>query len=434
MKVYFHTLGCKVNQYETEAMSELFRTAGYGIAETAEEADVVVVNSCTVTAVSDQKSRQAVRRFKRANPQGLVVLTGCMPQAYPDQAMNLVEADIVAGNGDHRKVLELVEEYYARDLQQQELARIFQVEEHPRDEAFENIPIEAFDGRTRAFIKVQDGCDRFCSYCIIPTSRGRSRSRSLESLEAELRQLKEAGFKEVVLVGINFCCYGLDIGKSFVDPISLACNMGFDRVRIGSLEFDNITDEAIDELAKLPNFCPQFHMSLQAGCDKTLKNMHRHYTTDEYEALCQKLRASFKDTTITTDIMVGFPEETEEDFLESMAFAERIGFEKIHVFPYSPRTGTLAAKKPQISKAIKTERAHRMSLVADEIQNRFLAAQVGTTVEVLTEQYQNGHVTGHTKNYTAVRYPAPAPSTNELVRVRITGYQNGECIGELVED
>lgn len=432
MKVYFHTLGCKVNQYETESMTELFKGAGYELAENPEDADVVIVNSCTVTAVSDKKSRQAVRHFKQIKPSGVVILTGCMPQAYPEQAKNLVEADIVAGNSNHREILNLVEEYFARDLENQRLERLFHVEEHERDESFENIPIDAFEGRTRAFIKIQDGCNRFCSYCIIPTARGRSRSRSLENLKEELVQLKEAGFKEVVLVGINFCCYGLDIGKSFVDPIALACDLGFERVRIGSLEFDNITDEAIDELAKLPNFCPQFHMSLQSGCDKTLKNMHRHYTTEEYEALCNKLRQSFPDATITTDIMVGFPEETEEDFETSLAFARRIGFEKIHVFPYSARTGTLAAKKPQISKTIKTQRAKRMSEAAEEIQNAFLEKQIGKVVEVLTEQYHNGFVTGHTKNYTAVRYPAPEASSNELVQVRITGYEKGECIGEKI--
>lgn len=431
MKVYFYTLGCKVNQYETEAMTELFLDAGYCVADRPEEADVLVVNSCTVTAMADQKTRQTVRHFKRTVPSAVVVLTGCMPQAFPAQGDALVEADIVLGNKDHKRVLSAVTDFLA---QREEATRIVDIAVHETGEVFENLPIERFSGRTRAFIKVQDGCNRFCSYCIIPYSRGRSRSRSLEDLGKELQQIKNAGHKEVVLVGINFCCYGMDNGLSFVDPIALACSYGFDRVRIGSLEYDNISDEAIAALAKLPNFCPQFHMSLQAGCNKTLKNMNRHYTTEEYKTLCQKLRAAFPDTAITTDIMVGFPEETEEDFRESMEFAKEIGFEKIHVFPYSPREGTVAAKKEQIEKAIKTERAHRMLSLAEEMRTEYLSHQIGKEVELLGETYKDGIMTGHTKNYLPVRFPADHSYQNELVRVKITGQAEDECIGTLIKD
>ncbi len=429
MKVYFYTLGCKVNQYETEAMTELFQENGYLVAATPEDADVIVVNSCTVTAVSDQKTRQAVRRFKRSAPEALVVLTGCMPQAYPSQAQELAEADIVTGNGDHANVLRLVDEYRADGSGK----RIVRIEEHEKNECFENLPIESFSTRTRAILKVQDGCNRFCSYCIIPYSRGRSRSRSLEDLGAELKQIKEAGHKEVVLVGINFCCYGLDNGLSFVDPIALACSFGFPRVRIGSLEFDNITKDKVEELAKLPNFCPQFHMSLQSGCDKTLKAMNRHYTTAEYKALCDELRAAWPDTTITTDIMVGFPGETEEDFEASMAFAKSVGFEKIHVFPYSSRPGTKAAELPQVPKAVKTERAHRMLAVAEEIRTAFLKKQVGTEVEILGETLHDGYLTGYTRNYTPVRVASDVSHQDEFLRVRITGVDGDLCTGEIIE-
>lgn len=428
MKVYFYTLGCKVNQYETETMAEQFQKAGYTLTGEPGTADVIVVNSCTVTAVSDQKTRQAVRRFKRNHPSSLVVLTGCMPQAYPEQAERLVEADIVVGNKDHKAVVQKVEEYFARSLPD----RTVSILSHGAGEVFENLPIESFGGRSRAFVKVQDGCNRFCSYCIIPYARGRSRSRSLDDLEAELRQIRSAGHKEVVLVGINFCCYGLDNGHSFVDPIALACRLGFDRVRIGSLEFDNISDTALSELSKLENFCPQFHVSLQAGCDKTLKTMNRHYNTAEYKELCRKLRALFPDAIITTDIMVGFPGETEEDFMESLHFAKEIGFEKIHVFPYSARPGTKAATMEQVPKAVKTERVHRLMAVAEEMRKDFLKEQVGKEVEILAEAFHGDHFTGYTKNYIPVRVAADRSYQDQLVTVRITGFTEDECQGELI--
>ncbi len=429
MNVYFYSLGCKVNSYDTESMKEMFRSHGWTVRNSPEGCQAIVVNSCTVTAVSDHKTRQAVRRFKRSVPGAIVVLTGCMPQAFPEQAMNLEAADIVVGNRDHAKILQDVEQLVS---QTQERTRIFDVEKYNhRTENFENTGIEEFEGRTRAVIKIQDGCNRYCSYCIIPTARGRSRSRSMESIDAELKRIKAAGFREVVLVGINLTCYGLDIGRSFVDPIELACSYGFDRVRIGSLEYDNITDEAIHRLSKLKNFCPQFHMSLQAGCDKTLKNMRRHYNTAEYEETCKKLRAAFPNTVITTDIMVGFPYETEEDFQESMDYARKIRFEKIHVFPYSPRKGTKAAEMEQIPKAVKTDRSHRMLAEAEEIRQDFLHRQIGKTVNVLCEQYKNGEITGYTENYTPVHIHADSPHHNEIVSVTIDSVEDDACVGTL---
>ena len=419
--VYFYTLGCKVNTYETEALTELFEGAGYGIADAPARADVIIVNSCTVTANADQKTRQAVRRFKRQNENATVVLCGCMPQAYPEKAEKLVEADIVTGNRDHKKILELVNES----------TRIIDIPKHENGEKFEEFEVENFTGRTRAFIKIQDGCNRFCSYCIIPTSRGRSRSRSLENLSLELDQIKAAGFKEVVLVGINFCCYGLDIGRTFVDPIELACSKGFERVRIGSLEFDNISDEAIDRLSKLPNFCPQFHISLQSGCDKTLKAMNRHYTSAEYKALCDKLRKAFKDATITTDFMVGFPEESDEDFEDSLKFAKTIGFEKVHVFPYSRRPGTKADLMPQVDAATKDKRAHEALKVAEELRENFLSKQINKTLNVLCETNEKGVVSGYTENYTPVKFKSDENLNNEIVKVKITKSEHDYLVGEL---
>ncbi len=435
MKVYLHSLGCKVNKYDTEALAERFRRAGFTLTDTAEGADIYVINSCTVTAVADQKSRQAIRKFRRMSPDACVILSGCMVQAYPNKAAALDEADIVAGVRDQEKIIEYVNEFFAEKAAEKVPEKVLDVVEHDRDEAFQNVPIEEFLGRTRAFIKVQDGCNRRCSYCIIPTARGRSRSRTLEDLEAELTTIKNAGYREVVLVGINFCCYGPDIGKHFTDPIELACNMGFDRVRIGSLEFDNINPESIEKLASFPNFCPQFHISLQSGSDNTLRRMYRNYDTKAYRELCNTLRNTFEDCTITTDIMVGFPFESEEDFEDSMNFAKEIGFEKIHVFPYSPRTGTPAAEmQPQISKAVKKDRCHRMIEVGDEMRLAFLEKQVGREVEVLCETFENGVVTGYTKNYTPVRIPSEQDLHNELVTVRITGVEKEQdaCVGTLL--
>ena len=437
MKVYLHSLGCKVNKYDTESLAERFRRAGFLLTEEPEGADVYVINSCTVTAVADQKSRQAIRKFRRMSPDACVVLSGCMVQAYPDKAASLDEADIVAGVRDQEKIIDYVNEFFAEKAQEKVPERVLDVLAHDRDETFQNVPIEEFLGRTRAFIKVQDGCNRRCSYCIIPTARGRSRSRTLEDLEAELTRIKAAGYREVVLVGINFCCYGPDIGKHFTDPIELACNMGFDRVRIGSLEFDNIGPEAIEKLASFPNFCPQFHISLQSGSDNTLRRMYRNYDTKAYKALCDKLRETFPDGTITTDIMVGFPFETEEDFEDSMAFAKEIGFEKIHVFPYSPRTGTPAAEmQPQIAKAVKKERCRRMIDVGDALRMDFLEAQTGREVEVLCETFEDGFVTGYTMNYTPVRFPSDRDRHNELVTVHITGAEKEQdaCVGTLLSE
>ena len=404
MQVYLHSLGCKVNKYDTEALAERFRRAGFTLTEEPEGADVYVINSCTVTAVADQKSRQAIRKFRRMSPDACVVLSGCMVQAYPDKAASLDEADIVAGVRDQEKIIDYVNEFFAEKAEAKTPEKVLDVLAHDRDETFQNVPIEEFLGRTRAFIKVQDGCNRRCSYCIIPTARGRSRSRTLEDLEAELTQIKAAGYREVVLVGINFCCYGPDIGKHFTDPIELACNMGFDRVRIGSLE---------------------------------LRRMYRNYDTKAYKALCDKLRETFPDGTITTDIMVGFPFETEEDFEDSMAFAKEIGFEKIHVFPYSPRTGTPAAEmQPQIAKAVKKERCRRMIEVGDALRMEFLEAQTGRDAEVLCETFENGFVTGYTMNYTPVRFPSDRDRHNELVTVHITGAEKEQdaCVGTLLSE
>ena len=426
MKIAFYTLGCKVNQYESQAMSEKAAANGYEIVTAGEEADVYVVNSCTVTAESDRKTRQAVRKFKRNHPESIVVLTGCMPQAFPQDAERLEQADIVLGNKNNYRLFDLLNRYFSCGQ------RVIDIEEHKTGDKFSGGDISGFERRTRAVVKIEDGCNRFCSYCIIPYSRGRVRSKPIDELKCELEKLSEAGFAEVVLVGINLSAYGSDIGLNICDAVELADGMNFRRVRLGSLEPDHITDDVIERLSKLRSFCPQFHISLQSGCDNTLKAMNRHYSAEEYFELCRKLRASFPDATITTDIMVGFPTESEEDFAENVHFAQKVGFEKVHVFPYSPREGTKAAKMPQIEKSVKEKRSHIMIEKTEEIRQNFLKNQIGKTLEVLLEtRHADGCVEGYTKNYTPVKVEGDLPC-GEIVEVKITAVDGDFCIGEKI--
>lgn len=425
MKIAFFTLGCKVNQYESQAMAERMVKCGFELVSPNEKSDVYVINSCTVTAESDRKTRQTVRRFKRKNPDSIVVLTGCMPQAFPEDADALKEADIVLGNKNNIRLPELIKRYFSCGQ------RIIEIENHETGDKFIGDSISGFEGRTRAIVKIEDGCNRFCSYCIIPYSRGRVRSKPIDELEAELRTLSDAGFIEIVLVGINLSSYGSDIGLSICDAVELAAGMNFERIRLGSLEPDHITDDVIERLAKVDKFCPQFHISLQSGCDNTLKAMNRHYTSAEYKDLCTKLRNSFDETTITTDIMVGFPTESEEDFADNVNFAKEIGFEKVHVFPYSPREGTRAAKMEQIEKSIKEKRSHIMIEETEKIRQIFLESQVGKTVEVLLETRHDDKFTeGYTKNYTPVKIKGSHPC-GKLVTAKIIAVDGDFCVAEV---
>lgn len=426
MQIAFYTLGCKVNQYETNWLSETAEENGFTVVSHNEEADVYVVNSCTVTGESDRKTRQTVRRFKRAHPESIVVLTGCMPQAFPEDAEKLTEADIVLGNKNNHQLFDLIKEYY------ETCNRVIKVEQHKTGDGFVPCKINNFEGRTRAIVKIEDGCDRFCSYCIIPYSRGRVRSKGLDDLKEEFEALFQKGFCEVVLVGINLSSYGKDTGNSMCDVVELADKIGFKRIRLGSLEPDHITDEVINRLSKVKSFCPQFHLSLQSGCNKTLKTMNRHYTAEEYYELCEKLRAAFNDTSLTTDIMVGFPDESEEDFEESARFAEKVGFEKVHVFPYSPREGTRAAKMKQLEKSVKENRSREMIKRTNKIRNNYLLSQVGKEVNVLFEtRTQDGFTEGYTENYTPVKVKGEIPC-NEIKKIKITAVDGDFCVGETV--
>jgi len=400
MKAAIYTLGCKVNQTESEYMAELLSKAGFEIVSPNENADYYIINSCTVTATADQKTRQNVRKFKRKHPDSVVILTGCMPQAFPQEAEKLTEADIVLGNKNDGEILQLINHY---NISKNRLVRI---NNHKSGDKFNECSISKFSERIRAFVKIEDGCDRFCSYCIIPMSRGRVRSKAPEDLKKEVEALAENEIKEIVLVGINLSAYGKNEDFNIVDAVKIcAGNKNILRVRLGSLEPDHITDDIIHELSKIEKFCPQFHISLQSGSTKTLKNMNRHYTAEEYKALCRKLRNTFADASITTDVMVGFHEESEQDFKESLAFVKEIGFEKVHVFPYSQREGTNASKKgDSVSKGEKEARAAMMIKETEKIRAEFLDTLCGKTVNVLFEsKIDSNTFQGYTKNYIPVR-------------------------------
>lgn len=425
MKVYFYTLGCKVNQYETQEMSELLEKNGYTIIYNATDADVAVVNSCTVTAESVRKTRQTIRKLKNQNPDNIIILTGCASQAEPHIINDLPEVDIFMGNRSNTCIADALNEYLTN---KQKLTKQI---EHKTGDEFVGIGISRFDEHTRAFLKIQDGCDRFCSYCLIPTARGRSRSKSLEAIDTELKALSENGYSEIVFVGINLSDYGKNTPYSLPDALRLAEKYdGIKRVRLGSLEPDHITDQMIEQLKSIAKLCPQFHISLQSGCNSVLKAMNRHYSAEEYEHLANKLRETFHNATITTDVLVGFPTETEDDFNTTVEFVKKIGFEKVHVFPYSVREGTRAAKMEQLTKATKEKRAAQLSAITDEIRKEFLKEQIGKTVEVLFETEKNGYCEGYTKNYTPVRVLSDKKCKGKFLEVEITQAENDYCIGK----
>lgn len=428
MNIAFYTLGCKVNQYETEVMREAFESKGHTVVSDGMPFDVIIINSCTVTAESDRKTRQAVHRFKRQNPNAVVVLTGCMAQAFSDDAKALTDADIVIGNTDVSKIYEKVCEYNNN--------RIFDVIPHPRDEVFNTPSIENFAERTRAYMKIQDGCDRFCTYCIIPTARGWLRSKPITEITQEAEKLAENGYVEAVLVGINLTSYGKETGGeiNICDAVEAVAKVdGIKRIRLGSLEPDHITDEMLTRLKAVSKFCPQFHLSLQSGCDETLKRMNRHYDTAFYRDLVNRIRLVFPDSAITTDIMVGFAGETEEEFQKSINFAKEIGFAKAHIFAYSRRSGTMAYNMPnQITRAEKSRRSRLMIEATAETESEFIKSHIGKTVEVLFETMENGYAVGYTKNYLYVKVKSDTSHTGELLNVKITAAEKEFAVGEII--
>ena len=425
MNILFHTLGCKVNQYETEAMREALLNWGHTNDKNL-SVDAVIINSCTVTAESDRKTRQLVRRMRRENPGAIIALTGCMVQAFPDEAKKLTEADIVIGNRDVTKIVNAINSYDNK--------RVFEIDKHQNGDSYNTIGLSKFNERTRAFMKIQDGCDRFCTYCIIPFARGRIRSRAVSDIKAEAQRLAANGYCEIVLVGINLTSYGKGEDYNICDAVDAVCEInGIKRVRLGSLEPDHITDEMLNRFKIQPKFCPQFHLSLQSGCDATLKRMNRHYDSAFYEDLVNRIRNTFTDAAITTDIMVGFAGETDDEFNQSLNFAQKIGFARAHIFAYSRRSGTVAAGlKNQVGTTEKQLRSHQMAEITKQTEIEFLKSQIGNVYPVLFENQENGVAEGYTPNYTRVIIDTKKALTGQIYDVLIKSVQDDYCIGELI--
>lgn len=432
MNIHFISFGCKVNLYETENMKQLFKNKGYNISDKSDDCDIYIINSCTVTETGDKKFFKELRKLRREHPESIIAVTGCFPQAFPDKAKDLTEADIICGTKGRSQLPEIIERFI------EERRKVINICDYTSSEVFEDMKNESYDGNTRAFIKIQDGCNMFCTYCIIPYSRGRFRSKPIDKLIEEASGLAAAGYKEIVLVGINLSFYGIEFGLRLADAVEAVCGIeGIERVRLGSLEPEIITDDDIERLAAQKKLCPQFHLSLQSGCDRTLKAMNRRYTSSDYKALVDKLRYHFKDCAITTDVMVGFPGETEDDFNSSVDFVRSIGFAKAHIFPYSCRDGTPAAEFPdQLSDEEKKHRAAVMAEVAEASQKEFLQSQVGKAYPVLFEREKiDGFPNGYTPNYTKVKIftkYSDKSLRNQIFYVKIIKLENDYCIGELI--
>ncbi len=549
MKIFISTLGCKVNQYESQAILEAFCRPGYEKTNSSKTADVIIINSCTVTAESDKKVRKTLHKLRKENPSAIIALVGCLPQAFPEKMSQLAEADIILGNANKTQVLEKVtdlassrqkstdirpfesDEEFAKSAiecpsqtlpdkmsqlteadiilgnankthvlenisklnsTRQKLTdvspfesdekfaqytiehlsqafpdkmsqlsdadiilananktqalekitnldptrqKITDIRPFKSNERFAQTSISTFEERTRAFVKIEDGCNRFCSYCIIPYARGRVRSRPLEDIAAEVQALARKGYKEVVLVGINLSAYGTDLGLTLCDAIEKVCAIdGIKRVRLGSLEPEYLDENTIKRLARQEKLCPHFHLSLQSGCDATLRRMNRHYTSAEYYEIAQNLRENFENVALTTDVMVGFAGETDEDFDQSLNFVKKVGFAKVHVFAYSIRSGTRAATfENQVHPDAKKQRSQVMLAAVEESRRYFLNTQVGRVEPVLFEQQDSdGFWLGHTRNYTPVKVKFEEDLQSQIVSTKLTAVVREECQGELI--
>lgn len=433
MRVTFYTLGCKVNQNETGALAQLFEESGYTVVPNEEAADVYVVNSCTVTNFGDQKSRKWLRRAKRENPGAVTVLTGCYPQAFPEEAAGIMEADVVTGSGNRRAILQDVQKVLDGEAE-----RVVDIRPHEKGERFEELPMDKFAEHTRAFVKVEDGCNRQCAYCVIPRARGPVRSRDEASILQELHRLTESGYKEIVLTAISLPSYGTDTGTSLVDLVEKAAAVPrVERLRLGSLDPDMLHDDDIFRLSRVEKLCPQFHLSLQSGCDKTLRAMRRPYTTAQFAEIAYKLRSAFgaDRVSFTTDVIVGFPGETEEDFEAGMAFVTGQRFLKVHVFPYSRREGTPAYDYPdQVPEHEKEDRSRRMTAAVEAVRAEEAARMQGRTADVLLETPLSATLfTGYTKQYLPVLVTAPGCQTGDIVKVTLGAWDGKRSRAELAE-
>ncbi len=429
-KAALHNLGCKVNAYETEAMQHLLEEAGYEIVPFTQKADVYVINTCSVTNMADRKSRQMLHKAKKNNPDSIVVAAGCYVQTSEKEVLNDLSVDIVIGNDRKHDLVRLLEEYSMDSVND----TVDDINDGKHD--FEELFIDQTKEHTRAFIKVQDGCNQFCSYCIIPYARGRVRSRRFENVIAEVERLAANGFKEVVLTGIHLSSYGVDFEEATgLLELLQAVNAvkGIERIRLGSLEPKIVTEHFASELSKLDKICPHFHLSLQSGCDATLKRMNRKYTTKEYERGCELLRKYFVHPAITTDVIVGFPGETEEEFEQTKAYLEHIHFYEMHIFKYSKRKGTRAAVMPdQIDEQVKAARSEKLIALGHDMSKEFRKFYIGKNEEVLFEEKavigDKEYFVGYTKEYVKVAKKTDENLENQIVSGRISGMLTDEIL------
>ena len=430
MRVAIYTLGCKVNQYETQAMEAELTRRGHILAPFDGEADAYIINTCTVTAVSDKKSRQMIRQARRRAPHAVVAVCGCYAQTDPG-AVEKLGVDLVMGTNDRMGFLNALEALSPDGGQP-----VVDVDDALRRRTYERLPAGGLEGRTRAMLKVEDGCVNFCTYCIIPYARGRIRSLPIPTAAEQTRQLAAEGYREIVVTGIEISSWGQDLkdGETLIDLLEAVCAAAPDvRIRLGSLEPRTITEDFCRRAAALLNLCPQFHLSLQSGCDDTLRRMNRKYDTARYVQSVALLNQYFAHPAVTTDLITGFPEETEEEFSQTLDFLRRCGFAQMHIFPYSIRPGTPAAQMRQVPKAVKEERAHRAAEAAAELHRKYLADCVGAVYPVLFEQPRDGRYVGHAPNYMEVLAEG-TDLHNQIRNVKITGTDGESLLGEILED
>ena len=431
-KAALHNLGCKVNSYETEAMTQLLKKAGYEIVSFQDQADVYIINTCSVTNMADRKSRQMLHKAKKQNPNAVVVATGCYVQTATEKVAQDLSIDLVVGNNRKKDIVEILNEYYAEKEAGEQVKEEYVIDINHTDE-YEDLEISTVTEHTRAHLKIQDGCNNFCSYCIIPYARGRIRSRTMESIKAELERLSASGFKEIVLTGINLSCYD-DNGKKLIDVIEMADNVnGIERIRLGSLDPEVVTEDFVERLGKVKKICPHFHFSLQSGCDKTLKAMNRHYTSDEYYEKCQLIRKYIDNPAFTTDVIVGFPGETEEDYISSREFVKKVKFAELHVFKYSKRDGTVAAKmRNQIDEKIKTLRSEDLIKTGEELTKEFRQAKIGQDTTVLFEEKilldNKEYWVGHTVDYIKIAVPEKENLEGQIRKVNVKDFLTNEIM------
>lgn len=434
MKVAFSTLGCRVNTYESEAMAEKFVIEGYEVVEFNDVADVYVINTCTVTNMGDKKSRQIIGKARRLNPDAIIAVVGCYAQIAPKEVGDIDGVDVVLGTRNKGDIVYYVNK--ARDEGKQQI----QVNTVLKNKKFEDLNIEEYKDKTRAFLKIQDGCNRFCTYCLIPYARGAVCSKKPEKVKAEIINLAKHGFKEIILSGIHTASYGIDLDNkvSLIDILEEIENInGIERVRIGSIDPTFFTEGIVERLLNLKKLCPHFHLSLQSGCDDTLKRMNRRYTTKEYEDIVNLLRRNIKDVSITTDIIVGFPGETIEEFERTYEFLNRIKLTKMHIFKFSPRTGTKAATMAnQIDGKVKEERSKRLIKLNNNNEKSFAQNHIGKIIEVLFESEVSdklGFYMGYTTNYIRVEAQSPYDILGKILKVKITSFSDEIAHGEIVD-